>query len=660
MTIKQRLALFVCIAIFFIGVSAGTGWYFFAYRIGNINLLKDEIGRISNLTIEGRVLEKRFLQFLKPEYLAEFNAKCKNINSGLESLKNSHLAESSREKISIVEDLFHQYQSLFSNILKKTEENNILEARVIKPVASSRQLLSEMQAKISEKQLELQMEGEDLDSSHVGLVVLISEGAATLFRLQSLQQQYLNTGDEKLLDDCKKILDKEGKELPEGMKQFSVIIKDDMLVKNSEKISASLNEFSQLLDTLKVGYNEEQTLLAKLDEAGNKVIDGVVALKTSANEVIAAEKKLAYSYLLIVFIFSVLVFVVTSVFISIRITRPINELTEVVKEIALGNIEVKITHESKDEIGIMTEAFKEMVAEQQKKVTIAKAISEGDFTNQIDLLSEKDSLGVALNSMTISLAEVIKSINICGAKVSSIATRVSDVSESLSDGSVRSASSLQELSSSLTEIGSQANSNAESALNASKLAAAAMGSAQNGNDKMQDLTRSMEEIKNSSDKISLILKVIEDIAFQTNLLALNAAVEAARAGRHGKGFAVVADEVRNLAARSAKAARETAELIEASSCVVEDGREITRHTAIALSEIVESITKTTDLVQKISEASSEQANGVSNVNTGLEQIDKVTQQNAMEAEKSSNDSQELASQANELQILLSRFKLPEV
>ncbi len=340
-----------------------------------------------------------------------------------------------------------------------------------------------------------------------------------------------------------------------------------------------------------------------------------------------------------------------------RITRRILELTQSAELMAKGDVTQLVKATSKDELGQMAVAFQKLAAAQKEKSALAGAISEGNLDIEVHIASEADILGKALKAMSTSLNNIVRELNAAAVQVDAGSSQVSSSSQSLSQGATEQAASIEEITSSMTEIGSQTKTNAENAAQADQLAATARNAGQRGAQQMDDMVRSMEAISESSKQIGKIIKAIDDIAFQTNLLALNAAVEAARAGKHGKGFAVVAQEVRNLAARSAKAAQETADLIETAVRKIEDGSKIAQTTSTALSEINASITKVADLIGDISAASNEQAQGISQVSQGLSQIDSVTQQNTASAEETSAAAEELSSQAAFVRDILSRFTI---
>jgi methyl-accepting chemotaxis protein len=330
-------------------------------------------------------------------------------------------------------------------------------------------------------------------------------------------------------------------------------------------------------------------------------------------------------------------------------------IAEIAGNVAEGDLSMQLQSEGKD-VGIFA-AMKNMMETLSEKAELANIISEGDLTHDVHLASNKDALGRALQTMSGNLNRIIGEVSSATEQISSGAGQVSDTSQSLSQGATEQAASLQEISSSVNMMLSQTKANAENSRQASQLAEEAKDTAEKGNGQMKNMISAMNDINDSAQSISKIIKVIDEIAFQTNLLALNAAVEAARAGQHGKGFAVVAEEVRNLAARSATAAQETAELIEGSVQKTENGTTIAGNTADSLAEIVSAVTKVTDLIGEIAAASNEQSDGINQVNIGLSQIDQVTQQNTASAEEGAAAAEELSSQSAHLKSLMENFTI---
>lgn len=289
----------------------------------------------------------------------------------------------------------------------------------------------------------------------------------------------------------------------------------------------------------------------------------------------------------------------------------------------------------------------------------ADRIAEGDLATEV-VTSTGDELGDVAASFEIMrqrVHKVLLEINQGADQVAAGAHNVSDASVALSQGASQQAASVEQLSASIAEIASQTASNAQNAEKANDLTVGTKEKAQLGNEEMQEMLSAMEEINASSANISKIIKVIDEIAFQTNILALNAAVEAARAGQHGKGFAVVAEEVRNLAARSAKAAKETTDMIEGSMEKVETGREIAHKTAEALNAIVGDVSSVADIVANIAKASNEQKLALEQINQGVQQVSQVVQANSSTSEEAATASQNLNQQADIMRANVGKFRL---
>ncbi len=347
------------------------------------------------------------------------------------------------------------------------------------------------------------------------------------------------------------------------------------------------------------------------------------------------------------------VYVFTSMIVS-----SLQRVTDAASAMARGNFDFTLPDtRSQDEIGKMVKSFLQMAQTQRERANIAEKIANKDFNQNVMVYDDGDILGKALKKMTDELNAIMIRIKESSEKVSAGMAQLNSVSESISQGATETAASLEEISSTMTEINSQAASNAQNAIEANSLAISSRQAAENGKQLIESTVNAMGEINESSKQIDKIIKVIDDIAFQTNLLSLNAAVEAARAGKYGKGFAVVADEVRNLASNSAKAAGETAELIESASKKITYGLNEAKKTAESFQGIYNNTTKLTTLVSEIAAASREQSNGLSQATEGMSQIDKVTQSNTASAEETASAARELLEQAKELNNLLQDFNL---
>ena len=359
-------------------------------------------------------------------------------------------------------------------------------------------------------------------------------------------------------------------------------------------------------------------------------------------------------------VFLVLTLVVVYI-IAIYIARPIIENARIIAKFATtGDTDLKEENRwsnRRDEIGVMSRAFNDMITVLHKKAMTAKEIAGGNLAVGVSVLSPRDHLGMAFAQMVHDLNRILGRVNTAVNEVTGGSVQISSSSNLLSEGATRQAASIEEISASITELSGQTRTNAENAAAANSLAAETAEAAKDGQQQMDKLSQAMNQIRVNSQETQKVIKTIDDIAFQTNLLALNAAVEAARAGVHGKGFAVVAEEVRNLAARSAKAAAETADLIQNSNNQIVEGVNITELTVNALSKIADNVVQTSLTVQEIASASTEQAEGISQIGIGLEQIDSVTNQNTANAEEVAESSEQMSAQARMLQELVAHFRL---
>ncbi|RGE46690.1 HAMP domain-containing protein [Comamonas testosteroni] len=292
-------------------------------------------------------------------------------------------------------------------------------------------------------------------------------------------------------------------------------------------------------------------------------------------------------------------------------------------------------------------------------VALADSIAEGDLTAKVSI-DRHDELGrllKSLNAMTERLRSVVGQVRSGVESVSSASGQIATGNQDLSARTEQTAANLEETAASMEELTATVTQSADTARQANQLASTAAQAAEQGGRVVEQVVHSMGQITDSSRKIADIIGVIDSIAFQTNILALNAAVEAARAGEQGRGFAVVAGEVRTLAQRSAEAAKEIKQLITTSVDNVASGSQQVELAGKSMTEIVTSVRRVSDLIGEITASSTEQRDGISQVNQAVTNLDQMTQQNAALVEESSAAALSMQEQASRLAEVVAMFKL---
>ncbi len=365
------------------------------------------------------------------------------------------------------------------------------------------------------------------------------------------------------------------------------------------------------------------------------------------------ENYLIFSAALI--IVSILIVVIYAYFVIRTIRVSVAQLSSAAKDIAQGKVDVKMVKHNNDEFGELVDEYTKVINNIKYQADIVEEVANGNLTVQVAAKSADDLLGNSLKKLVEDNQHALSNINDAASQVTVGASQVADASQSLAQGSTEQASAIQQITASIDEIADKTRQNAEQANSAAELVVQAIADVKMGNRQMQDMMEAMKDINKSSESISKIIKVIDDIAFQTNILALNAAVEAARAGEAGKGFAVVAEEVRSLAAKSAAAAAETAELIEDSIVKVGAGSKIADDTAKALDVITDVVEKSEVIINGIAEASNYQTTAVVQIEQAITQVSQVVQTNSATSEECAAASEELSNQATRMRDLLSIY-----
>ncbi len=408
---------------------------------------------------------------------------------------------------------------------------------------------------------------------------------------------------------------------------------------------------------------EGKPTLKKLTDAVEALIDLNVEMGNEVSSNLTIQTYILISVMILVIVVAAFISMRFAGFVAKLFAEPIIMVKNASAELAKGNLDIKLERMYPDEIGDMTDSFKEAAETLQMYINeLSRGLGEvanGNFniSSDVEFKGDFKALDVAIVQITDSLSQTLGQIREASEQVALGSAQMAESAQSLAEGATDQAGAVEELTATIQNITEAVVGSSEKADESHRNAEAFEIEAEKSNEDIKSLNQAMERINDTSKEIAKIIAAIEDIASQTNLLSLNASIEAARAGEAGKGFAVVADQIGKLAADSAASAINTKRLIENSIQEIEHGNEITTKATAAIESVIGGIKMLAESTKEISELSVSQADAMKQLEMGVEQIAEVIQSNSAAAEETSATSEELSAQSTSLEDLVGQFKL---
>lgn len=474
------------------------------------------------------------------------------------------------------------YALAFNERVSLLLEHGTLKIKMLEPLKISEEKLNDTQTHLDTKQADLQMEGGSLGSAELELMNVTRDARIVFLKLKNLQQSFISSEDQRFIEEYKQIAANDAQRSIRTLREFAVSLNNQQYLEDSQYIRNSLDEFLTYVEQSLRYASREKELDRILDEKGKEIIESTV------EQVTIADQKVEFQ-----------------------------------------------VEKAKQAIDQMDKADKAAASIKQTSNRFVLFILLSGFI--VFLIA----CVFIIHSINKALKDAIRELNESAHQTSTAVSQVAAASQAVAEGASEQASSLEETNASLNEMDIRVNRNAENAQKTNDFVVQASNAAEHGAKDMEAMASAIHEMKGASDEIAKIIKTVEAIAFQTNLLALNAAVEAARAGEAGEGFAVVANEVRNLAQHSSQAVNEITVKIEDAMEKTSLGVELSSKVSAAFYDIVAKVRRISELALDVANSSKEQTQGITQLNATIGQIEKITQNNAANAEESASTAEEL-------------------
>ena len=661
LSIKGKLYGFVGLALVMVFSLIGTGIYYYG-NIEDANLKKEDFNRVIKMMQDTRIAEKNYLQFQHTELKTEFDSRADKLKTQIQEIASYSGDEQLAKQINASGELFEKYRSLFTDLINTKSKHLQLKKDMLQPLRNAEAMLNSILGKLEAKQAELQMEGDVLSRDEMEMMNVARDCKIVFLKLQNLQYQYLNTGDEQFLEEFRDIATNEATDQITALGQFAASLNNEEFINQSAQVGESSRQFLDSIQASQTLSDAERNLTAQIDKSGQGVIENLESLLKITNQFIADKRASAVRAITLIVAIGISAFVILSVFIVRLITRPLGYVLASLKDIAEGegDLTVRLEAKTRDELGQLSHWFNVFVEKIQSIIRDVAQSARQLSNSSGDLLKIAEQMSNNAEQTSGKANTVADSGKGMSANMSSVVAAMGEASKNIN----MVAEAAEGMTATIDEIAGNTEK-------AHSITNDAVSQAQNASDRIGELGHAAQDI-------GKVVEAITEISEQVNLLALNATIEAARAGEAGKGFAVVANEIKELARQTAEATGEikgqvdgiqastegTIGEISSISKIVNQVNGIVSTIAAAIEE--QSVT-TKEIAGNVAQAS----HGIGEINTNVAQSSEMANeianeivdvnQAAVEMSNSSaqvkQNSEGVSKLAGELGELVSRFKV---